>query len=811
MFGAMALTWICAPALMLAVFLGCGLLINRAAGNTLPGTLVLPLGFATVVVVCSFFTMWDATAELAPVAFVALALLGFVLGRGQLVSWRPTRAWIWPLLAAAVPFAVFAAPVVFSGAPGFTGYGRIVDIAHQFNFSAYMVTEGRAAPHVVDSSFAEMANKTLAIGYPAGWQSTLGSFASLMSLDLAWIYQPLLAVTTAMGALSVYTLLARVVPSPPLRMLAGAVAVQANVIFAYGVVGGFKELSAAMLILLAAATIGELSFAKDPWRRTIPAAMAMAACLASFSLTVVPWLGVIVAAYGLISLGRRASVWPRVLRTWVALGLLVALFSIPTLNEASKLAEIAGQAEGSGATVLVDLGNLASPMPVEATAGIWLTGDYRFTTSGSGSLTTALIVLVLALGTVGVLTAIRRREWQVPVLAGAAALALAYYFVRTGPWIELKAISISNPVPLICAFAGAAALVAVRGRFATLARLAGWALALAVAGGVLYGNALAYHEAAVSPYERLHDLERLGDRLAGDGPTLYPAHEEYAEYFLRKAKVTGMVNPPPPYFFEVRQEAAEARGDVQPFAWDVDELEPAFLQKFRLLVRRPAPLASRPPSNWALLTRTPWHEVWRRQGAPERIVLHQPLEPFAGSRGSVCSAVARQAAGAPAGAGLAYATQPKHVTLDLQATTHTGTWQPDRPGGLLLTTPGSATGGVRLPESGTWRLWLAGSVSRGLEVKVDGRVAGVIEDRRNYPEQWERVGTMNLKAGRHVIKLSRGGGDLEPGNGGLNTAGPLIFTRATPDAERVRRAPLKRLHSVCARRDLDWIEIVAPS
>jgi hypothetical protein len=102
-------------------------------------------------------------------------------------------------------------------------------------------------------------------------------------------------------------------------------------------------------------------------------------------------------------------------------------------------------------------------------------------------------------------------------------------------------------------------------------------------------------------------------------------------------------------------------------------------------------------------------------------------------------------------------------------------------------------------------------VSRELEVRVDGRVAGVIEDRRNYPEQWERVSIMKLGAGRHMVRLFRGGGDLEPGNGGINIAGPLVFTRPTPNADRVQRAPLASLSSVCARSDLDWIEIVAPA
>ena len=104
----------------------------------------------------------------------------------------------------------------------------------------------------------------------------------------------------------------------------------------------------------------------------------------------------------------------------------------------------------------------------------------------------------------------RRRRWQVPGLAAAGVAALAYFVERTGPWLELKAISITNPIALACAFGGAGALVAARERLGRLGAIAGWGLALLLAGGVLYGNALAYHEASVAPAERLHDLERIG-------------------------------------------------------------------------------------------------------------------------------------------------------------------------------------------------------------------------------------------------------------------------------------------------------------
>ncbi len=68
--------------------------------------------------------------------------------------------------------------------------------------------------------------------------------------------------------------------------------------------------------------------------------------------------------------------------------------------------------------------------------------------------------------------------------------------------------------------------------------------ALVIAGGVLAGNALLYHDTTLAPYARLHNLEYIGERFARQGPTLTPDFEEYAEYYLRDYDQDSMVNGP---------------------------------------------------------------------------------------------------------------------------------------------------------------------------------------------------------------------------------------------------------------------------
>ena len=107
--------WIVFPLVLLLLSLGCGLLAERATAHRLPGTLVLPVGFASVVVVSLFVTMIGAIAKVAAPAVTAVAVVGVGLG----VSGLRRRFDLWALAAAGGVFAVYAAPVVLSGSATF--------------------------------------------------------------------------------------------------------------------------------------------------------------------------------------------------------------------------------------------------------------------------------------------------------------------------------------------------------------------------------------------------------------------------------------------------------------------------------------------------------------------------------------------------------------------------------------------------------------------------------------------------------------------------------------------------------------------
>src|SRR5439155_1496047 len=64
--------------------------------------------------------------------------------------------------------------------------------------------------------------------------------------------------------------------------------------------------------------------------------------------------------------------------------------------------------------------------------------------------------------------------------------------------------------------------------------------ALAIAVGVLWSNTLQYHKVWLAPRAQLHELEAIGNRIAGQGPTLMTDYQAYgARHLLRRASPEG--------------------------------------------------------------------------------------------------------------------------------------------------------------------------------------------------------------------------------------------------------------------------------
>ncbi|MCW3068923.1 MAG: hypothetical protein JWL67_1548 [Solirubrobacterales bacterium] len=798
--------------MLLASSVGCGLLVRRIAGGDLSSLLLTPVGFALVVAICAFATSYGWLAPAAGPIAVVTALVGYVLearSRSPSMPRLHSGPWLWPVIAAVVAFAAVGAPVFLNGGIGWTGYTRIVDIAFQMDFAQHLADAGRVSPANGGSSYNIVTSKLLGIGYPGGSQATLGSIANVTHTNIAWCYQAFLAFAAAMGALAIYSVLGRITQNRLMRCLGAAVAIQPNILYGYALDAGIKELTTASLLLVVVALLADRLPGTGRRRGVVPLAVAVSGAFGAFSLGLAPWLGLLLAGAFMVSLIRRTG-HRYILESWAVFAAVAIVISLPGLITAVKLASVAGAAVGG--VVDLGLGNLAAPVSRWASAGVWLTGDYRYplvhTTASH-----IFDVIVIGLAVVGVIAAALRRRWSLVVLGVSTPIALDYFIKHSTAWIQLKAFTITAAFAVTLAFAGAAAL---QGMGRPWRSALGWAAGIVIAGGVLYGNALIYHDTSLAPGARYHDLAAIAARHAGQGPTLDPYFDEYAEYFLRSEKGSTLVDPAN-FSLAVRPGVPAPPGG-QAFAWDLNQLVLSYVEGFPLIIQPRSPAASRAPSNYDLIERSKFFDVWRRDRPTSTVLQHYPLSDLPHERSpALCRVVTAAARRAGPGAEVAYAKNPTAAVVNPVEGTHPDYWKQLGPSALAAYGAGSATMRFTLPSSGRYSIWLQGSLGRPLAFYVDGRRVSSIGYEERYPGQFLLVSGTPLGAGRHELRLVRGGGSLHPGSGDPpvettpRTIGAIVFSREDLSDSHVYVAPASRVAQICAAPvGYEWLEVLAP-
>ncbi len=575
--------------------------------------------------------------------------------------------------------------------------------------------------------------------------------------------------------------------------------------------GGIKELTTATLLMVVLALLAERLPGNGSRRAVLPAAVGLAASFAAFSFGIAPWLGLVLAALLVVTLATNRTRRRYVAECWALLGAGAVLLSLPSLITAVKLASIAGSAVGG--VLNLGLGNLAAPVPDWSSAGVWLTGDYRYPLVHTTA-THALDVTVIALAVLGTLFALRRRRWVIGLVGVAAPIALYYWVEHTGPWIQLKAFSITATMSLVLAFAGAAALCELRRREV---KWLGWFFALLISGGVLYGNAIIYHDTSLAPAARYSDLAAIGERYAGDGPVLFPSFDEYSEYFLRGERETDLVNPAYGRFPLVLGVPAPPGGVS--FTWDLNQISQSFLQTFPLIITDRSPVASRAPSNYDLTQQTHYFDVWRRDRPSAAVLMHLPLSslPHERQERHFCGPFVADVRRAGPAAEVAYAEAPPTVVTGVPLGTHPDDWHVVGPDTVQAVGSGTAEVRIQLPRSARYAVWMQGSVGRPLAFYLDRRRLTTIGYEERYPDQFLLMDETRLASGMHTLRVGRGNGSLHPGSGDPasdvvgRTIGAIVFTVEDPGAERVHVAPGRMAAQICAAPiGYEWLEILRP-
>jgi hypothetical protein len=288
---------------------------------------------------------------------------------------------------------------------------------------------------------------------------------------------------------------------------------------------------------------------------------------------------------------------------------LTVLLALPAVLQAGEFLRGDNRASFHDSS---ELGNLLHPLSPLQVLGIWPTADFR-STPDAHVLTAALLGLALALTAAGLIVGLAERAWPLLICAACAACGAGLISGTGSPWLSGKALAIAAPTLTALAFVGA-----MRGRFM---RGATPVLTATLVLGVGVSDALAAHSASLAPRDQLAELETVGTSFAGAGPALMTEYQPYGvRHFLRRldAEGAGELRRRPIPLLDGR---VPGKGEEP----DLDSIQSRALDVYRTIVLRRQDTSSRPSSQFALVWRGRFYEVWQRLADAPAVIQHLPL------------------------------------------------------------------------------------------------------------------------------------------------------------------------------------------
>jgi hypothetical protein len=789
--------WLLFPAVMAATAAGLGLLIDRIVRVRVPDALLIPLGLCGSIVVLMPVYKVGLTAPFAVAVLVILAVLGFVLGidrRRVLGGWAG--------IGALVVFAVYMAPVVLTGNWTWEGYNFVNDTAFQLILADWLQHHGipyTAQPRTTTSQVVEIYLET---AYPLGSHAHWATLSALTRAPLEVVYQSYISGLVATMSMALFSLGRRVGLSGRSAAFAAVVASCAALTFNYAAQGNIKEMAMVATLAISIAVGAELLGSERPLGLVVCLAIVIAASLSVYYAAAVPYVGVVVVLLAVAAAWLSPAVARRRLAFAAAAGAVVLVVaSAPALAGIRTSRMVLSGTLASTTPTGNDLAQLKRPLPPLEGTGIWLTGDYRDPVLGTlkHGFTQLGIGLILVLCLVGVFVALRRRRELLGALLLLAAGVIVYVVVspRTSPYADGKLLALMAPGVLLFALVSA---------LAATGRLRPVALAAASLIGVLTfaSVALAYHQVKLAPAGRMADLDEIDDHYAGTPQlTLLSEFEEYGKYFLRKTRVNDSPEAITESFTVLR-----GGGPAPGQSVDSDDIDLDYLERFPRLVVRRGPGTSRPPANYALQFRTADYDVYaQRQGTSVQGTF--PLNStYLAQAEPNCSDLESFVDHRQAGTRVLAASTPETESLELPTLkTLPPGWHPDpeRPGQVLLTTPGIVRGELSV-AGGSYQAWIQGSFGRPMKLRIDGREVGSAQG-IDTPKAWLRAGGLvKLAPGRHTIEIERPSGGLGPGDGARSDLG--AFALVAPGEDHIQEVAPDQVRTQLCDKSWDWIELV---
>lgn len=805
------------PLLLAAVSLGAGLLVERIGGWRLPSLLLAPIGFAAVIGVSQATTWVGPIAPLTPWVLVAVAIAGAVLGREAVADrWRARRGgWWWGLAAGVAAYVIANLPVLLAGRVTFPGYLLDTTGSVQLMGTERLLSEGHSWTVEGSAGYGMQLFGYFGTGYPSGAHSALGGLGRLVPVDYIWLYAPYLAAMAGLTALSL-TWIARRVGLPAwAAAVSGCVAAVPALVYAYLLQGSIKEivLLPTLMLLGALVLLAREQLAGGP-RALAPLAVTIAAGASTIGLAFAPWA--LLSAFAILVLGVISGAlgtrdrWPKAIAVRAAvLAVALALLALPTTGDLTTQINLTRSVSNSNELAVADPGNLLRPLVDAQALGVWIGPSHRVDPAEHIPLTYTLIGVVAVALLLGLVWLWRRRSWAALAWVALSVVTWLALDQRSTTWTAAKLLVLLSPVVVLVAFLGAFGRLGSR-------RVEGVLLAAAIAFGVLLSDASLYHGTGLAPTKRFDELREIGERYAGVVPaaregrrqrvTLVPDFDEYSQYLLRDMAPD---SPGAARRF-VPWSLTDGGGITYGQTVDLDQIASAPVQESEAIVVRRSGFKSRPPGNFRRDFHGDYYDVWLRDGdAP---LLHQGLGEYQQTAAApTCSAVARFARTAERAGATTLVAAPRtpSVLADLarraELTTNVSLNPSVAPPLANYAGPGWIEATVDVREAGRYRLWAEGVTGRRLVATVDGQPAGSVVSETGGSGNALRFAEVELDAGRHTIRLERGGGTLRPGDADATFISGIALEPVGADDGPLRTVPLERWRTLCGG-SYDWLE-----
>lgn len=796
------------PVAFLVTATGLGLLAERAARATLPNGLLAPLGFCVATCLLLGVYTLDLHVAVAVAVLVAGTVAGFALARKDLRTRLNPGL---PALAGLAIYVMYAAPMLLSGGWTWSGYNFLNDTAVQFLLISHLKVAGLSAAGLPATTGGTELSHYLGSGYPLGAHAYAATLGGLLRAPVEVIYDAYLAAMAAVGAMAISVLAGRTLFGPRGAAITGFFAVASNLTYNFGVQGSIKEIAVMAAVATAAAIGREVVGAQRPLPAALLFGVGCGGVLSVYNAAGLPYaLSLCLTLLVAVVLRERRAALSR--RWLVAGGAVVGVAAVAAAGALTTIVQfyrVASAVTGSTGSTGDALGNLARPLPLLQSGGIWLDGAFQGPIGpnlSAAAWTDRALWVVAALALLGVAEIARRRCPEALFIIVPTGLTTLVVFPRVVAYADAKLLAVMSPFVVLVACAG----LLLVGRFW---RPAGTLVAVVLSGalacGVLVSDAFAYHDTKLAPRDRMTAIRDVGDRLAGHGLVLFNEFEEFAKYFAGESNLQVATEAVTLKQIQLRKPAA-----IFGRYFDLDLQKLAYVQQFPNIVLRRSPAASRPPADYTLAYENRYYEIWRRDPRGPKVLNHLALQTAtsATDRAS-CVRVGRLAAQAArvGGSGLRLvAAHPAALAqFDVRgARDRSPSFQDQKgyPGTIATIEPGQARGVVAVPAAGGYQVWLRGDFPRRVLLFVDGRSVGSVKG-INTPGQWLAARQVTLTAGPHQVRVLVPGGSARPGDGGALTIGPVDLVRDEP--ERLQTIAVARWRSLCGQR-LDWIELVRP-